>query len=103
MTSPARRKMVRAYRFLQTWPLWFVAAAIVGLMICLVGWIAGRPTWIKFGVWFWIPLLGLLVNLVFLLAISVLVNLGILLWGLVFRHRHTAGSATKPPPHPQDR
>jgi hypothetical protein len=82
--------MVRLCRFYQTWPLWYVAAAIVGLMICLVGWLAGRLTWIKFGVWFWIPLLGLLANLVFLLAISGLVNLGIRLWRLAFRHQpHT--------------
>jgi hypothetical protein len=85
MTSPARRRMVRRYRLMQSWPLLYLGAAIVGFIICALGLITARQTWIRFGLWFTVPFFLLLGWLVMVLAISAVVNTGILVWRLVKR------------------
>ena len=80
MVSPATRRWVRFRRFSQTYPLWYAGAAILGLVVIAAGWLAGRPAWIRGGAWLTAPFFLLLCNLVFLLAISAVANLGIWVW-----------------------
>jgi hypothetical protein len=80
-------KVVRIYRLIQTWPLWYAGAAVVGLLMCLSGWISGRATWLRYGTWLTIPFVLLLANVVFVLAISAVVNLGVFVWNAVHRER----------------
>ncbi len=75
--------MARIYRLLQSWPLLYFFAAIVGFIICVLGWTTGRFAWVRFGVWLMVPFLLLLGSLVTVLTISAILNLGILLWRLV--------------------
>jgi hypothetical protein len=75
----------RMYRLLQTWPMLYAGAGIVGLVICVVGWITGRQRWIRFGMWFTVPLFLLLGWLVMVLTISAVVNNCIRLWQLMKR------------------
>jgi hypothetical protein len=77
--------MVRTYRLLQSWPLLYLGAAIVGVIICASGLMTGRQTWIRFGLWFTVPLFLLLGWLVMVLTISAIVNMGILFWRLIKR------------------
>ena len=77
--------MVRTYRLLHSWPLLYLSAAILGFIICALGWISGRQTWIRFGIWFTVPLFLLLGSVVTVLTISAIVNVGILLWRLMKR------------------
>ena len=72
--------MIRTLRLLQSWPLLHLGAAIVGLIICTMGWVTGRQTWIRFGMWFTVPFFGLIVWLVTILMISATLNMGILSW-----------------------
>ena len=90
MTNPARRRMVRRLRVLQSWPLVYLAAGIVGLMICASGWITGRQTWTRFGMWLTAPMLLLLGWLVMVLTISAIVNTGVLLVNIVESIRDSA-------------
>ncbi len=77
--------MVRTYRLLHSWPLLYSGAAILGLIICALGWISGRQTWIGFGIWFTVPLFLLLGSVITVLTISAILNVGILLWRLTKR------------------
>ena len=90
MATTARRKMVRTLRVLQSWPLVYLGAGIVGLIICASGSITGRRTWIQFGMWLTAPLLLLLGWLVMVLTISAMVNAGILLANMVEKVRNSA-------------
>ncbi len=85
MPKPATQRIIRAYRQLQWWPLLYLAAAIVGFIICASGFLTGRETWIRFGLWFTVPLFLLIGWLVMVLTISILVNTGLLLWRLMKR------------------
>ncbi len=85
MTVSARRRMIRTYRLLQTWPLLYAGAGIVGLFICALGWITGRQSWLRFGMWFTVPLFLLLGWLVMVLSISAVVDTGIRFWRLMKR------------------
>lgn len=87
MVSPAKRRAVRVCRFLQTYPLWYAGAAAVGLLLGAAGWIAGAPSWLRWGVWLVVPFVLFLANLAFLLAISAVANLGVLVWTLARRPR----------------
>jgi hypothetical protein len=85
MTIPARRRIVYAYRLMQSWPLLYLGAAIVGFIICASGWITGKHTGIRFDMWFTVPLSLFLGWLVLVLTISAIVNMGVLLWMLIKR------------------
>jgi hypothetical protein len=60
-------------------------------MIGVVAWAAGRPDWFPYAIWSMTPLLLLIGNLVFLLLISALVNLGILTWRVIRRATGVGG------------
>jgi hypothetical protein len=77
--------MVRTYPLLHSWPLLYLGAAIVGLIICASELLTGRQSWIRFGLWFTVPLFLLLGWLVLVLTISAVVNMGILMWRLMKR------------------
>jgi hypothetical protein len=77
--------MIRTYRLLQTWPLWYVGAAIVGLIVCASGLMTGRPSWTRFGAWFRVPLILFLGWLVLVLTISAVVNVVLRLWTMMTR------------------
>ncbi len=87
MTMQRRRRRARIYRLLQSWPWFYLLAAIVGFIICVLGWSTGRFTWIRFGIWLIVPLLLLLGSLVTVLTISAILNLGILSWRVMKRVR----------------
>jgi hypothetical protein len=80
MVSTAKRRTVRILRVLQTWPLWYVGAATLGFMVCLAGLMVGRKEWFRYGLWLGVPLVLLTGNIVFLLVISAVLNLGVWLW-----------------------
>lgn len=92
MVSQAKRKAVLLRRWWHSWPLWYVGAAIVGLMIGVVGWVAGRPDYFPYAIWSMAPLVLLIGNLVFVLTISALVNLGVLAWRVIRRATGVAGT-----------
>ena len=80
MNSPAKRRTVRLLRLLQAWPLWYVGTAVLGLLGCLAGWMAGRTEWLRYGLWLGVPLVLLTGNILFVLAIAAVLNFGVWVW-----------------------
>jgi hypothetical protein len=85
MTVSAMRRLVRTYRLLQAWPLLYLGVAIVGIVVSASGWIMGTQSWVRFGMWFTVPLFLFLGWLVLVLTISAVVNMCIRLWRLTKR------------------
>jgi hypothetical protein len=70
---------------LQSWPLLYLGAGTVGFIIRGLGWIMGRQTWIRFGMWFTIPLFLLLGSLATVFSISGVVHMFFFIFKLTKR------------------
>ena len=88
MTSPTpehqwrrrkQRRLARLARFVQSYPLWYLAAIPVGIAIGLAGWVTDRPSMLQAGAWITVPGVMLLAWAVSMLAIAGVLNLFLLI------------------------
>ena len=85
MTGRSRRRAIRVYRLLQSWPLWYVGAALVGVFIWLAGAGMNQQSWIHFGVGLMVPGFALLGWLILVLSIAAVIRLCELAYALLKR------------------
>ena len=82
---------MRLERISQAWPLFYFGSAILGLLMCAAGLISSRYTLFTYGLFFILPLVLLIGNVIFVVTIAAALNLGLLVWNLVNRQRSGRG------------